>query len=67
MNVQGRLAKHVDVPALPDLVAKSPGIELHLDEDGRLLDLVREGINCVLRAGALQDSAQVPGYRVSRD
>ncbi|CAB3792739.1 LysR family transcriptional regulator [Pararobbsia alpina] len=64
VNVQGTLAKHFVVPALPDFVAQYPGIELHIGEDDRLVDLVREGIDCVLRAGTLQDSLMV-GRRVA--
>ena len=64
VNVQGTLAKHFVVPALADFVAKYPGIELHIGEDDRLVDLVREGIDCVLRAGTLQDSSMI-GRRVA--
>lgn len=64
VNVQGTLAKHFVVPALPDFVAQYPGIELHIGEDDRLVDLVREGIDCVLRAGTLQDSSMI-GRRVA--
>jgi len=64
VNLQGTLAKHFVVPALPDFVAQYPDIELHLGEDDRLVDLVREGIDCVLRAGTLQDSSMV-GRRVA--
>ncbi|MGF7137024.1 DNA-binding transcriptional LysR family regulator [Paraburkholderia sp. EB58] len=64
VNVQGTLAKHFVMPALPDFVAQYPGIELHIGEDDRLVDLVREGIDCVLRAGTLQDSSMV-GRRVA--
>nr|WKF60179.1 HTH-type transcriptional regulator PgrR [Paraburkholderia busanensis] len=64
VNVQGTLAKYFIVPTLPDFVARYPGIELHIGEDDRLVDLVREGIDCVLRAGTLQDSLMV-GRRVA--
>ena len=64
VNVQGTLAKHFVMPALPDFVAQYPGIELHIGEDDRLVDLVRDGIDCVLRAGTLQDSSMV-GRRVA--
>ncbi|WP_144150256.1 LysR family transcriptional regulator [Paraburkholderia sp. BCC1885] len=63
-NVQGTLAKNFVVPALPEFVAQYPGIELHIGEDDRLVDLVREGVDCVLRAGTLQDSSMV-GRRVA--
>src|SRR6202161_4904653 len=54
-NLQGTLARHFVVPALPAFLARFPDIELTIGEDDRLVDLVREGIDCVLRAGDLQD------------
>lgn len=47
------------LPALSDFVARYPDITLQLGEDDRLVDLVREGIDCVLRAGPLRDSSLV--------
>jgi DNA-binding transcriptional LysR family regulator len=64
VNLQGTLARHVVVPALPEFVAMYPAIELHIGEDDRLVDLVKEGIDCVLRVGNLQDSSMV-GQRVA--
>jgi DNA-binding transcriptional LysR family regulator len=64
VNLQGTLARHFVVPALPDFVDQYPDIELLIGEDDRLVDLVREGIDCVLRAGTLQDSSMV-GRRVA--
>jgi DNA-binding transcriptional LysR family regulator len=65
VNLQGTLARHFVVPALPQFLARYPHIELHLGEDDRFIDLVREGIDCVLRAGTLQDSSMV-GRRLAR-
>lgn len=59
VNMQGTLAKNFVVPTLPDFLATYPDIELFISEDDRLVDLVREGIDCVLRAGTLQDSSMV--------
>ncbi|EHP42209.1 LysR family transcriptional regulator [Cupriavidus basilensis OR16] len=64
VNLQGTLARHFVVPALPDFLALYPELEIHIGEDDRLVDLVREGIDCVLRAGNLQDSSMV-GRRVA--
>lgn len=64
VNMQGTLARHFVVPALPAFIAQYPEIELQIGEDDRLVDLVREGIDCVLRAGTLQDSSMV-GRRVA--
>lgn len=59
VNMQGTLAKHFVVPALGDFMARYPDIRLQISEDDRFMDLVREGIHCVLRAGNLQDSSMV--------
>ncbi|HCM9621396.1 TPA: LysR family transcriptional regulator [Enterobacter cloacae subsp. cloacae] len=58
-NLQGTLARHFVVPALGEFMAEYPDITLHLEEDDRLVDLVREGVDCVLRAGALADSSLI--------
>jgi DNA-binding transcriptional LysR family regulator len=64
VNLQATLARHFVVPALPQFLRRYPGIELHVGEGDRLVDLVREGIDCVLRAGNPQDSSMV-GRRVA--
>ncbi|WP_176057876.1 LysR family transcriptional regulator [Paraburkholderia sp. BCC1876] len=64
VNLQGTLARYFIVPALPAFLARFPDIELMIGEDDRYVDLVREGIDCVLRAGNLQDSSMV-GRRVA--
>ncbi len=64
VNLQGTLARTFVMPALGDFVERYPEIELHIGEDDRFVDLVREGIDCVLRAGALQDSSMI-GRRVA--
>lgn len=56
INLQGTLAKHFVVPNLAEFVDKYPGIQLQIGEGDRLIDLVEEGVDCVLRAGPLQDS-----------
>jgi DNA-binding transcriptional LysR family regulator len=59
VNLQGTLARHFVIPALPTFLKQYPEIELQIGEGDRLVDLVREGIDCVLRAGNLQDSSMV--------
>ncbi|MFL6705547.1 MAG: LysR family transcriptional regulator, partial [Paraburkholderia graminis] len=65
VNLQGTLARHFVVPSLPAFLTRYPDIELTIGEDDRLVDLVREGVDCVLRAGNLQDSSMV-GRRVAQ-
>ncbi len=59
VNLQGTLARHFVIPALPAFLKRYPGIELQIGEGDRLVDLVREGVDCVLRAGNLQDSSMI--------
>ncbi len=59
VNLQGTLAKHFVMPALGEFIAQYPGVTLHLGEDDRLIDLTREGVDCVLRAGTLKDSTMI--------
>ncbi len=56
VNVHGTLAGHFVVPHLPGFLSEYPGVELLLSEGDRYVDLVREGVDCVLRVGALADS-----------
>jgi DNA-binding transcriptional LysR family regulator len=64
VDVHGTLARHFVLPALPAFLAEYPRLQLHLSEGDRLVDLVREGIDCVLRVGELRDSAMI-GRRVA--
>ena len=59
VNLQPTLARRVVMPALPAFLARYPGIELQIGEGDRLVDMVREGIDCVLRVGNPQDSSMV--------
>lgn len=59
VNLQATLARHFVLPALPAFLQRYPDIDLQIGEGDRLVDLVREGVDCVLRAGELQDSTMV--------
>jgi len=56
IEVQGTLARHFLMPGLPDFFAQYPDIEITMSEGDRYVDIVREGVDCVLRFGALPDS-----------
>jgi len=45
------LARNLIIPALPDFFARHPQVELELSSTDRRVDLIREGIDCVIRAG----------------
>ncbi|THK34088.1 LysR family transcriptional regulator [Ensifer sp. MPMI2T] len=56
VDVHGTLARHFVLPNLPSFLETYPEIEFYMSEGDRLVDLVREGIDCVLRVGTPQDS-----------
>lgn len=64
VDLHGTLAKYFVVPALPQFMARYPDIELSISEADRFVDLIAEGVDCVLRAGTLGDSALI-GRRVA--
>jgi DNA-binding transcriptional LysR family regulator len=49
-------ARDVLIPRLPELLAAHPQLELLISTTDRRVELVREGFDCVLRIGALEDS-----------
>ncbi len=59
VDVHGTLARHFVLPNLPAFLATYPEIEFYMSEGDRLVDLIREGIDCVLRVGTPQDSDMV--------
>ncbi len=59
VNVPGRVARLVIAPALPEFFERYPDIELELGVTDRPIDLIHEGVDCVIRVGALRDSFMV--------
>ncbi|HBL7241214.1 TPA: LysR family transcriptional regulator [Serratia liquefaciens] len=59
IDVHGTLARHFLLPELPEFLTQYPDIELFMSEGDRLVDPVREGIDCVVRVGKLKDSDMV--------
>lgn len=44
---------------IPDLLARYPGLQLELGCSDRLINMVNEGVDCVLRVGELRDATLV--------
>lgn len=59
IDVHGSMLRRVVVPELPHFLKAYPDLRLHIGEGDRLVDLVREGVDCVIRAGTLRDSTMV--------
>lgn len=64
VDMHGILARTFVLPALPEFLARYPGLRVHVGEGDRWVDLVREGVDCVLRAGDLADSSMA-GRRIA--
>jgi len=56
IEVQGTIARYFLLPSLPDFFAQYPDIDITISEGDRWVDLVREGVDAVLRFGELPDS-----------
>ncbi len=56
VDVPGNLARVMILPALPGFLARHPALTVHLGEGERFVDLLREGVDCVVRAGEIPDS-----------
>lgn len=59
VDVGSSLANVVIVPALPDFQARYPDIELMLGVSDRPVDLIEEGVDCVIRGGELADTSLI--------
>ena len=51
------LARSLFIPRLPSLLAAHPQLEVQLSASDRRVDVIRDGFDCVLRIGKLDDSA----------
>ncbi|ERE16267.1 LysR family transcriptional regulator [Pseudogulbenkiania ferrooxidans] len=59
IDVPGPIGRQVLAPALPAFFALYPDIELELGVTDRPVDLIQEGVDCVIRVGALAESRLV--------
>jgi DNA-binding transcriptional LysR family regulator len=58
IDVHGTQARYFLLPGLPDFLEAYPDIRLHIGEAHQAMDMLREGFDCMLRAGELTvDSA----------
>lgn len=59
VDMSGTHATRVVLPRIEEFHALYPDVELVLSSGDRLVDLVREGVDCVIRAGAPRDQSLV--------
>jgi DNA-binding transcriptional LysR family regulator len=56
VDVHGTKARHFLLPGLPQFFDRYPDIRLHFSEAHQAVDMIREGLDCLLRAGVLSDT-----------
>ena len=56
IDVNGHVAREFILPELPAFLERHPGLTVHVGEGDRLVDLLREGVDCVVRAGEPVDN-----------
>ncbi|MFD1703605.1 LysR family transcriptional regulator [Methylopila henanensis] len=59
INVPGRIGRLIIAPALPTLLDQYPDIDVDLGVTDRAVDLVQDGVDCVLRVGAIGDTGLI--------
>lgn len=59
IDVPTPFAQRVLMPALPDFIARYPGIELEIGASDRAVDVIGQGVDCVIRGGVLHDDGLV--------
>jgi LysR family transcriptional regulator, regulator for bpeEF and oprC len=64
VDVPSALGHDLLVPALPDFFKRYPDITLELGCSDRPVDLIEEGVDCVVRGGYLADSSLLVARRV---
>ena len=59
VDAHGLMTRTFLLPHLAEFLDRYPLIDLHLGQGDRLVDLVREGVDCVIRAGEPDDSGMI--------
>ena len=59
IEVHGPMARAYILPELPAFLERHPALTLFIGEGDRYVDLVREGFDCVIRAGEIADSEMI--------
>lgn len=59
IDMPAGMASRAVIPALPAFLAEHPGLSVEISGTDRRVDLIREGFDCVVRVGTLEDSTLV--------
>ncbi|MBB5191186.1 DNA-binding transcriptional LysR family regulator [Silvimonas terrae] len=67
VDVGSVLANQILIPALPDLRARYPELHVDLGVSDRPVNLIGEGVDCVIRGGDLPDTSMVARHLADLD
>lgn len=59
VDMSAGIARQFVIPALPAFLAQHPQLEIEISGTDRRVDLVREGFDCVVRVGTVEDTSLV--------
>lgn len=59
IDMPAGIGRFIVIPALPEFTARYPHIDLEIGLNDRPVDLIREGVDCVLRGGLALDESLV--------
>ena len=59
VDAHGLLTRTFLLPRLPEFMERYPLLDLQIGQGDRLVDLVREGVDCVIRAGTAVESGLI--------
>lgn len=59
IDVPGRIGRLIIAPALPEFLEQYPDIDIDFGATDRAVNLVEEGVDCVLRVGPLSSSGMI--------
>jgi len=59
IDAPGRIGRLIIAPALPAFLDRHPGIAIELGVTDRAVNLIEDGVDCVIRIGRLEDSGLI--------
>ncbi|MBR8302454.1 LysR family transcriptional regulator [Burkholderia dolosa] len=59
VGAPGRFARHFLAPALPALMEQNPHLQVRVAQTGQTIDLIRDGVDCVVQMGPPKDSTLI--------
>ena len=65
VDVSSRMGRMLIAPALPDFFRRYPHIELEFGMTDRLVDLVREGVDCAIRGALTMEDSSLVSRRIA--